>query len=895
MVEPKISKRSNKRRKPNKPIKNLKGDVIENSGISEVKGKVLSANQLNWKDVKIGNSVDVVEGFFGLEEIEGVTVKYGENGQAQFIVKDKTKIKDDEKSQDIIKTDKLKTNGSFLSKEEEQMLEEGQTARKIVNGKDLDIDDVDEEEFTGFEDDNIEETSNEKNSEDKLTMMDLEQELQSDNNEEDEIDEEWLNDYRENIQTGKLRDLLDEEATDIEVSSEILTNWSEMSLSKYSLHSLEKLGFKMPTEVQKLSIPLAIANHDLIGKASTGSGKTLAYGLPILEKCLLNIKEKKTSCPTGIIFTPTRELAKQVHSHLTNVCRYLLPSKYSLVVSITGGLSIQKQERQLSFNPGIIIATPGRMLELIELNNNNLLDKLSGIQVLVLDEADRLLQDGHFAEMEKIIEILNKARLLNNNKKWQTLVFSATFSKTLFSKLDKNIKKANVDKKNKKNKKINNHHQADTDVDLLESSEEIVAFLKEKLYFKDKFPKVVNVNPREMVSGSISEALIECDAINRDLYLYYFLITYPGSTLIFTNSIDSVKRLNVFLRLLRIKAFSIHSSMLQKQRLRNLENFQKACLEGNGHKDSCVLIATDVAARGLDIPNIDHVVHYHLPRSADLYIHRSGRTGRAGKEGVSIMLCSPKEASGPLRRLRKLLKEESVKIEKKKALTEAKGDKKLIKSLLFKFQSLDDDDVKLLPIEVSILDQLRERSTLANELSESEISKNSLSKEDSWVSKIAKDLEIDDLSDFEDETLKKNRQKKVNKSIDGKTLSNKKVELNSLLQQQIRLKSVGGSRKYLTNGLVNYADIMLKGKGHENIVGKNSIDVLDVIKKSKSHQERLTKLEEQQKMQKEQIKEKKIQKGKDKKERRKNSKRKRDEKIDDALYSDGEGTEDGEC
>lgn len=116
---------------------------------------------------------------------------------------------------------------------------------------------------------------------------------------------------------------------------------------------------------------------------------------------------------------------------------------------------------------------------------------------------------------------------------------------------------------------------------------------------------------------------------------------YKGSTLVFANSIDSVKRLVPFLNNLNIPAFAIHSSMIQKQRLRALERFQKA----SEKNDTAVLIASDVAARGLDIPNIDHVAHYHLPRSADVYIHRSGRTARAGKEGVSVMFCSPQEAS----------------------------------------------------------------------------------------------------------------------------------------------------------------------------------------------------------------------------------------------------------
>lgn len=188
---------------------------------------------------------------------------------------------------------------------------------------------------------------------------------------------------------------------------------------------------------------MAIEGKDVIGKATTGSGKTLAYGLPILERHIQKLNEiKETRAreeippPSGIIFAPTRELAHQVVDHLNRISKYAPLSQHG-IVSITGGLSIQKQERMLEYGPSIIVATPGRLLELIE-KNSDLAARLGASDTVVLDEADRLLQDGHFEEFEKILELFIKSR--DSKKygyKWQTLVFSATFSKDLFGKLDK--------------------------------------------------------------------------------------------------------------------------------------------------------------------------------------------------------------------------------------------------------------------------------------------------------------------------------------------------------------------------------------------------------------------------------------------------------------------------
>ena len=171
--------------------------------------------------------------------------------------------------------------------------------------------------------------------------------------------------------------------------------------------------------------------------------------------------------------------------------------------------------------------------------------------------------------------------------------------------------------------------------------------------------------------------------------------------------------------------------------MRALEKFKEASQKN----EVAVLVASDVAARGLDIPNIDHVVHYHLPRSADVYIHRSGRTARAGKEGVSVMFCSPQEASGPLRKLRRLVAGNSNKESRLNM----------------------HNDVKLLPIEMDLVSQIKPRVEISSKLADASISSTATRKEDSWVKQAAEDLGLDDLSgleDFEDDIIKKQRKRK---------------------------------------------------------------------------------------------------------------------------------------
>lgn len=718
--------------------------------------KVVKAKDLQWKPVDIPDNLGDYEGFYGLEEIDGVDVQIV-NGKTEFIVRDKGRVVDDSK------------------KDEDHMDVEENETPEIEDEKPTE---QDEEEFFGFDDD-----ENDQENDNSTEGV-------SNNNKEYELAE--TNNVLNAVSFANLDLPLPD---DNEIN---LPNWQEgdlgSSISAYTLYGLSQLNFKKPTPIQKETIPIALLGKDVIGKATTGSGKTLAYGIPILEKYIqsLNLikqnnKDNKINHPTGIIFAPTRELAHQVVDHLNSLAKYS-PLSTRGIVSITGGLSIQKQQRLLRHGPGIIVATPGRMLELIQ-GDSELAKRLASTDIIVLDEADRLLQDGHFDEFEKILELFGKNRPENKSIewKWQTLVFSATFSRDLFRKLDR--------------------HQKGKSSSLM-GNDEIVQLLNEKLKFKDKKPTLIDANPKEIVSGQITEALVECGPTERDLYLYYFLLMYKGSTLVFANSIDSVKRLVPLLNNLNIPAFSIHSSMIQKQRLRALEKFKEASQKN----EVSVLVASDVAARGLDIPNIDHVVHYHLPRSADVYIHRSGRTARAGKEGVSVMFCSPQEASGPLRKLRRLVASNSNKESRLNM----------------------HNDVKLLPIEMDLVSQIKPRVEISSKLADASISSTATRKEDSWVKQAAEDLGVEDLSgleDFEDDIIKKQRKRKEGKMLSKEETKALRYELKSLLANPIKKNA---RKSYITSGLQNLAHQMVTGAHHDDVLGHEKVNALSDLKGSKN-------------------------------------------------------------
>ena len=376
------------------------------------------------------------------------------------------------------------------------------------------------------------------------------------------------------------------------------SKWATLGLSK----TLDAIPFAEPTPIQASAIPHILGEkRDLIGKAVTGSGKTLAFGLPIIESWLSQPSPSSQAdfSPFALILSPTRELARQLSAHLTAVnC-----SPKPRVTTITGGLSTHKQLRELK-TANIVVATPGRLWQLISEESSSILSGLKQVKFLVIDEADRLLQQGHFEELEKALDALDR-RIISEAfptpplPSRQTLLFSATFTN-----LDRLLPKLNFHDPNK--------------------------------------PLYIDASPSTATPTTLHESLLECGALEKDLYLYHLLLTHSSQKiLIFTNSIATVKRLHALLSELHLAASALHSSTIQRARYRALERFT----EGLGG----ILVATDVAARGLDIDSVDLIVHYHVPRTREMYVHRSGRTARAQKGGRSILLCSPQEYKGVLK------------------------------------------------------------------------------------------------------------------------------------------------------------------------------------------------------------------------------------------------------
>lgn len=314
----------------------------------------------------------------------------------------------------------------------------------------------------------------------------------------------------------------------------------------------------------------------------------------------------------ALILTPTRELAVQVKNHLVTAAKYT----DIRIAAIFGGLAAVKQERILSKCPEIVVATPGRLWELITEGNKHL-NKLQNINFLVVDETDRMVEKGHFEELQHILERLNTDPVKRVQR--QNFIFSATL--TLMHELPQYLKLKNGHRKRKLEP---------------QTSEQKIQTLIE--YFGISQPKIVDITPKQTTGGTaqrLTECRITCSHEQKDLYLYYFLQMHSGRTIVFCNSIDCVRRLTKLFSILACEPRALHAKMAQRARLKNLERFTNS--------PTGLLIATDVAARGLDIPNVEHVIHYQVPRTSENYIHRSGRTARGKKDGIAVLFMEPKE------------------------------------------------------------------------------------------------------------------------------------------------------------------------------------------------------------------------------------------------------------
>ncbi|KAL4431591.1 hypothetical protein ABPG77_001433 [Micractinium sp. CCAP 211/92] len=620
-----------------------------------------------------------------------------------------------------------------------------------------------------------------------------------------------------------------------------ISAWKDLQLHPLIEKAIAALGFEAPTHVQAECLPAAIRDRrDVIGAAQTGSGKTLAFGLPIMQLLLqeraaegaagaagsaagsqeegaaaggpaaageTEMAARQPSKLRALILAPTRELALQVCEHLQAVGK----ACGVWVVPIVGGISALKQERLLCKSPEVVVATPGRLWDLMREGQAHVTD-LSQLSFLVIDEADRMVQQGHYGELSSILGAIpthqqlataeapeaedepeqkepvkklgaeeeedeeagqeeeeegdggedeeeeeegatrqqdgasaaaqqqpDEQRQRPRPHRMQTFVFSATL--TLPANLRKRLRKGG------------GGASGSSDLD----------GLMDKIPFRGK-PKIVDLTSQRKLADKVEEAYIACGESQRDEYLYCLLAKHPGRTIVFVNAISSVRRLVAILKLLGLPAQALHAGMQQRQRLKALDRFRA--------DQNAVLVATDVAARGLDIKDVRCVVHYQLPASVDVYVHRSGRTARADAEGISIALVTPKENARFLALLRAMKREEPPEF----------------------------------PLDTSLLPAVHKRVRLAVRLDELERRQSKSRAEKSWRRQHAEELGIELSDDSEDEDAVEGRRlgKKAQRDRGGKrgpeeaeTVAEVRAELAALLAEPLQ---PGFSRKWFTGG-----------------------------------------------------------------------------------------------
>jgi superfamily II DNA/RNA helicase len=353
----------------------------------------------------------------------------------------------------------------------------------------------------------------------------------------------------------------------------MLMTFADLGLSDELLRAVSEAGYSEPTPIQAAAIPSVLMNRDLIGIAQTGTGKTASFVLPMID--ILAHGRSRAMMPRSLILEPTRELAAQVAENFEKYGKY---HKLSMALLI-GGVSMGDQQKALEKGVDVLIATPGRLMDLF--GRGKIL--LSGCSTLVIDEADRMLDMGFIPDIEEICTKLPSNR--------QTLLFSATMPAPIKKLADK--------------------------------------FLSN--------PKTVEVARPASANTSIEQALVETTSRGKRETLRTLLQADDLTTaIIFSNRKTTVRELSDSLRKYGFKASQIHGDMEQSERIRELDRFKSGEIN--------ILVASDVAARGLDVKGVSHVFNYDVPWHPDDYIHRIGRTGRAGAKGKAFTLVTPDDA-----------------------------------------------------------------------------------------------------------------------------------------------------------------------------------------------------------------------------------------------------------
>ncbi len=353
-----------------------------------------------------------------------------------------------------------------------------------------------------------------------------------------------------------------------------MKNFRDFNLSDILERNLEKLGYAHPTEIQEKAIPLLMQKFDLLGIAQTGTGKTAAFSLPLIHDLIMNSRRSESHACRALILAPTRELVAQIEMNLKSYLENTLITCFGII----GGVSRDVQVERLKEEIDIIVATPGRLMDLQETGDID----LSKVEYLVLDEADMMLDMGFFEPVLKITQSIPKHR--------QTVLFSATMPKSI---------------------------------------EELAGHV-----LKDY--KKIEITPESSTVDKIQQE-VYTTLLENKIYLLLRLVELCDAKriIVFCKAKYAVAEIVDRLVLAGEKVQEIHSNRTQAQRNLAIEEFSSGVVR--------ILVATDIAARGIDIDDVDLVINYDMPEDASFYVHRIGRTARAGKEGQALSLCAEKD------------------------------------------------------------------------------------------------------------------------------------------------------------------------------------------------------------------------------------------------------------
>lgn len=491
--------------------------------------------------------------------------------------------KDDDIKKDVDLDQIIRRKGGLvqmahIEETEDQSSEEEQEQEQEVDEKH----DQDEDELAmdGFGMGAQTETVEEEDSEDVDDDNDNDEESANEDNDDsveekdnDDVDVDAIEDEDKDSAEAMAEFYAPEVDAD-EAKSQTHTTFNSLSLSRPVLKGLSHLGYTKPSPIQSATIPIALLGKDIIAGAVTGSGKTAAFMIPIIERLIY--KPSKVASTRVIVLTPTRELAIQISDVAKRIGQFVTGLTFGLAV---GGLNLRQQEQLLKTRPDIVIATPGRFIDHVR---NSASFNVDSVEILVLDEADRMLEEGFQDELKEIMTLLPSKR--------QNLLFSATM-----------------------NSKI-----------------------KQLISLSLKRPVRIMIDPPKQSANKLTQEFIRIrkrDQLKPALLFNLIRKLDPNGQrriVVFVARKEVAHRLRIILGLLGMSAAELHGSLTQEQRLSSVNKFKSL--------EVPVLICTDLASRGLDIPKIEVVINYDMPKTYEVYLHRIGRTARAGREGRAVTL-----------------------------------------------------------------------------------------------------------------------------------------------------------------------------------------------------------------------------------------------------------------